>query len=104
MEAGDRRMTWPVARAVLVTAFLCAVAGYFVLARNERKREGMPPRRPLRHRPMAPCHPDRFSMLSDEDATRWEGIEAGLLDDAGLAILDRDEPGPNYYQHPGWPP
>ena len=104
MEAGDEMVTWPIARAVLLTAFLCAVAGYRILARNERKREGMPSRWPLRHRDMAPRHPDRSSVLSGDERAAWDDIEAGLLDDAGLAILDRDEPGPNYYQNPGWPP
>ena len=84
-------VTWPVARAVLLTAFLCAVTGYFILARNERKREGMPGRRPLRHRDMAPRHPDRFSVLSGDEHAAWDDIEAGLLDDTGLAIFDREE-------------
>lgn len=87
-------MTWPVARAVLLTAFLCAAAAYVLISRRDRRREGLPSRHPSRAcyqmSPLHPDHPGRVK-LSGEDRGRWEAIEAGLLGDIGLAIFDSED-------------
>lgn len=55
-------VTWPIARAVLVTAFLCAVAGYFLIRRRENAPGGTPSRHPCQD--MRPGHPDRGVSLT----------------------------------------
>ena len=72
-------MTWPQARAVLLTAFLCAVAAYFVTRHNERKRENTPSRSLMGP---GPGHPDLYMVLRDGEWDQWEAIETGLRADA----------------------
>ena len=75
-------MSPPVFRAVMRTALLCAIAGYVIVSRNERRHQremamtGIPPA----------GHADLGTALEEWEQDALDGI-AARWDDAGLEIL-----------------
>ena len=69
------RIHWPEAETVLLTAFVCAVAAYFYVARRERRAAGLPsPRQMRKLQDPHPYHPDLDVELSWDERHQLAGI------------------------------
>lgn len=68
-----------VLRAVLLTAFLCAVTGYILIGRAARRRECTPSCWQVRPpRDMGPGHPDREVSLTIDEGQALAAMEAAF--------------------------